>query len=187
MILDRLFPSIFFLNLCVLLASAACYYRAYNRRYYCYYRSYYYYNVSGSAVAGIVIGVLAFVGIMVAVFVIVCLKKCKGRTIGGRTFFGYPVSSTQTTVAYSNTVPQTTMFPQQTYPTTTLNFGMNPAPVTQYPFGPPPPQYGQLPPQYGQPPPIPGPSAYSAPLSAPTAPPTYSSMFNDNPPPGQKY
>ena len=84
-------------------------------------------------------------------------------------------------------VPQTTMFPQQTYPTTTLNYGMNPAPVTQYPFGPPPPQYGQLPPQYGQPPPIPGPSAYSAPFSAPTAPPTYSSMFNDNPPPGQKY
>lgn len=167
--LEYSFARMFFLVSCVWKASGSCYYRAYYRRYYCY-RYYYGYSsdVSGGAIAGIVVGVLAVCGIGIAIFVILVLKKCKGRTIRGRSLWGTPVSNVQTVVSYNNTVQNPTMFPQQhfpqqqVYPPTTANYGMGQGSAFQY---------GQPPQQYGVPPP-----AYNTNIgSAP--PPTYSSMY----------
>lgn len=167
--LEYSFARVFFLVLCVWKASSSCYYRAYYRRYYCY-RYYYGYSsdVSGGAIAGIVVGVLAVCGIGIAIFVILVLKKCKGRTIRGRSLWGTPVSNVQTVVSYNNTVQNPTMFPQQqfpqqqAYPPTTVNYGMGQGSAFQY---------GQPPQQYGVPPP-----AYNTNIgSAP--PPTYSFMY----------
>lgn len=162
--LEYSLTRLFFLILCVWRASGTCYYRAYYRRYYCY--RYYYgdsSDVSGGAIAGIVVGVLAVIGIGVAIFVILVLKKCNGRTLRGRSLWGTPVSNVQTVVSYNNTVQSTTMFPQQqAYPPTMANYGIGQGSTFQY---------GQPPQQYGVPPP-----AYNTNIgSAP--PPTYTSMF----------
>uniref|UniRef100_A0A8W8LPT8 Uncharacterized protein n=1 Tax=Magallana gigas TaxID=29159 RepID=A0A8W8LPT8_MAGGI len=126
--------------------------------------------ISGGAIAGIVVGVLAFFGIGIAIFVIFGLKKwnCTARTIRGRSLRGTTVSNVQTVASYNNTVQNPTMFSQQqfpqqqAYPPTTANYGMGQGSAFQY---------GQPPQQYGVPPPSYNTNIGSAP------PPTYSSMY----------
>ncbi|XP_048739161.2 cysteine and tyrosine-rich protein 1-like [Ostrea edulis] len=168
--------STVFLNFGVYFALAGCYYKSYYNRYYCSY-SYYdynYYYIGDGAIAGIIIGVLAAIGLLIFVFVCVCIKNCKGVHFRTRSRFGWPVGNLNSSVTYQNTVRQTRLFHQQPYPTTTLNYTT--APVQTY-------LYGNTHVQYGIPPPVNAPVPYSATYTAP--PPTYSSVFTTHAPVGK--
>ncbi|XP_056001308.1 cysteine and tyrosine-rich protein 1-like [Ostrea edulis] len=153
--------STVFLNFGVYFALAGCYYRSY-------------YNSGDGAVDGIIIGVFVAIGLLIFVFVCVCIKNCKGVHIRTRSRFGWPVANLNSAVTYQNTVRQTRLFHQQPYPTTTLN--NTTAPVQTH-------LYGNTHVQYGIPPPFNAPVPYSATYTAP--PPTYSSVFTTHGPVGK--